>query len=119
MITVIENNIKNLNVKDNKIEIITKSKKPNEVDIEKIYNEVHKDAVDAYFTQEPLAVFPSENGIDFDISIEDAKKLLNESEKETTYSTYSLSVHGLFQCTVCISSRNKRNRCRYRSDSGS
>ena len=84
MITVIENNIKNLNVKDNKIEIITKSKKPNEVDIEKIYNEVHKDAVDAYFTQEPLAVFPSENGIDFDISIEDAKKLLNESEKECT-----------------------------------
>lgn len=84
MITVIENNIKNLNVKDNKIEIITKSKKPNEVDIEKIYNEVHKDAVDAYFTQEPLAVFPSENGMDFDISIEDAKKLLNESEKECT-----------------------------------
>ena len=84
MITVIENNIKNLNVKDNKIEIITKSKKPNEVDIEKIYNEVHKDAVDAYFTQEPLAVFPSKNGIDFDISIEDAKKLLNESEKECT-----------------------------------
>ena len=40
-----------------------------------------------------------------------------KSEKETTYSTYSLSVHGLFQCTVCMSSGNERNRCRCRSDS--
>lgn len=84
MISVIENGIKNLNVKNNKIEIITKYKKPEEVNLDSIYNEIHKEAVDAYFTSDPLAVFPSENGIDFDISIDEAKSLLEESDNECT-----------------------------------
>lgn len=61
----------------------------------------------------------SEINVMLKILMECREQEVNKSEKETTYSTYSLSVHGLFQCTVCISSRNKRNRCRCRSDSGS
>ena len=74
--------IKNLNVSNNKIQIITKNASPSKLDIEKIYEEVHKEAVDATFSQDPLSVTPSENGIDFDISLEDAKSKLDEDEQE-------------------------------------
>lgn len=79
---MLKNEIKNLNVSNNKIEIITKSASPSKLDIEKIYEEVHKDPVDAAFTQEPLSITPSKNGIDFNISIEEAKKKLEEDSQE-------------------------------------
>lgn len=54
------------------------------IDIEKIHNEIYKEAKDASFTTEPYAVFPSSNGLDFGVSIEDAKKLITgESETYT------------------------------------
>ena len=81
MSKVIKDNIKNLTLK-NGIEIITKTAEPELLDIEAIYNEVHKEAVDASFTVEPRSVTPSQNGIDFAISLEEAKAKLNESEQE-------------------------------------
>lgn len=72
----------NLSYLNEIIEIDTISKSPEIIDIDKIYNEVHKDAKDAYFTSEPHVVYPSENGLDFKISIEEAKKLVETSEKE-------------------------------------
>lgn len=79
---ILKKQIQNLNLANNKIEIITKHAEPDELDIDKIYEEVHKDAVDATFTTEPLAVTPSENGIDFDISIDEAKDKLKEDNQE-------------------------------------
>lgn len=79
----IKKEIKNLNVLNNKIEIITKNANPKKLDIDKIYEKVHKDAVDATFTSEPLSVTPSENGIDFGISIEEAKDLLENDDQES------------------------------------
>ena len=81
MSKVIKNSIKNLTL-NNGIEIITKTAEPDLLDIKSIYNEVHKDAVDASFTVEPRSVTPSKNGIDFAISLEEATAKLNESEKE-------------------------------------
>ena len=78
----IKDEIKKLNVINNKIEIYVTPSIPSKLDIEKIYEEVHKEAIDASFTAEPLCVTPSENGIDFNISIEEAKAKLDESEKE-------------------------------------
>ncbi len=66
------------------IEIDAIAKSPEKIDIDKIYNEVHKDAKDAYFTPDPHVVYPSENGLDFKISIEEAKNLVKTSEKECT-----------------------------------
>jgi len=81
MSKVIKNNIADLNL-NNSIDIITKTAEPDLLDIKAIYNEVHKDAIDASYTIEPRSVTPSKNGIDFAISLEEAIAKLNESEKE-------------------------------------
>lgn len=58
------------------------NKEPDKIDLEKIHSEIYKEAQDAYITQEPLTVHPNVNGIDFAISMEDAKKLLEEDKEE-------------------------------------
>ncbi len=68
----------------NPIKLSLSAKSPAEVDLNKIYNEVHKDATDAYYTTNPYAVYPSANGVDFAITLEEAKKSLANSEKECT-----------------------------------
>lgn len=58
------------------------NKKADEIDLEKIYSEIYKEAQDAYITQDPLTVHPNVNGIDFAISMDEAKKLLQEEKEE-------------------------------------
>ena len=55
---------------------------PEEIDIEKIYNEIKKDAQNAYISQEPLEVHSHVNGVDFAISLEEAKNILEEQKEE-------------------------------------
>ena len=81
MADIIKNKITNLNLND-KIEIVTKTAKPTVLDLKSIYNEIHIDAVDASFTLEPRSVTPSKNGMDFEISYEEAKAKFDESEGE-------------------------------------
>ena len=64
------------------IEMVVKSEKPNSIDIEKIHNEIYKEPVDAYYTQDPFTVYPSENGVDFNVSIEEAKAILGDQTAE-------------------------------------
>ena len=80
----IKSKIKNLSYLSNPISLTLTPGKPSEVDLDKIYSEVHKNAKDAYYTTNPYAVYPSENGVDFKISIEEAKKGLANAEKEYT-----------------------------------
>ena len=79
---VLKKHIQNLDLANRKIEIITKHASPKKLNIDEIYEKVHKEAVDAKFTPEPLSVTPSENGVDFDISLEDAKAKLEEDNQE-------------------------------------
>ena len=74
--------INNLNVQNNPLELITEDAYPNQIDLDAVYNEVHKDPVNAYYSQNPYVVHPSENGLDFAISLDDAKKLLQEQKDE-------------------------------------
>lgn len=74
--------INNLNVQNNPLELITEDAYPNEINLDSIYNEVHKDPVNAYYSQNPYVVHPSENGLDFAISLDDAKNLLQEQKDE-------------------------------------
>lgn len=74
--------INNLNVQNNPLELITEDAYPNQIDLDAVYNEVHKDPVNAYYSQNPYVVHPSENGIDFAISLDDAKNLLQEEKDE-------------------------------------
>lgn len=64
------------------IEISTIKQSPKEIDLDSIYSEVHKDAKDAYYTTDPHVVYPSENGLDFNISIDEAKQILESSDTE-------------------------------------
>ena len=74
--------INNLNVQNNPLELITENAYPNQIDLDAVYNEVHKDPVNAYYSQNPYVVHPSENGMDFAISLDDAKNLLQEEKDE-------------------------------------
>ena len=74
--------INNLNVQKNPLELITEDAYPNQIDLDAVYNEVHKDPVNAYYSQNPYVVHPSENGLDFAISLDDAKNLLQEEKDE-------------------------------------
>lgn len=80
----IKYNINNLNLKDNQLELITEKQSPTQINLDAIYNEIHKEPVNAYYTQNPYRVIPSENGLDFGISLEEAKQLLQEEKDEYT-----------------------------------
>jgi len=62
------------------IELEVENREPEEIDIGKIYEEVHTEPKNAYFVKEPFELFPHENGIDFDI--EEAKEILKEDKEE-------------------------------------
>ncbi len=79
---VVKDKIYNLNVLNTRIEIVTKDASPSEIDLDKVYKKVHKEAINAKFTEKPMSVTPSENGIDFAISLEEAKEKLNEDNQE-------------------------------------
>ena len=78
--------IKNIKNKFNEIketiEVPVKFEQPEEIDIEKIYGEIYKEAKDAYIVEEPFELYKEEDGVDFKITIEEAKQILLE-EKET------------------------------------
>ena len=82
MCTYIKSGISNLTLKNRTLDISTVSKQPSAIDIEKIYNELYKEPVEAYYTQDPFAVYPSENGLDFAISLDEAKEMLLEDKSE-------------------------------------
>ena len=81
-IEAIKSAISNFSIINNPIEIVVKSQSPTAIDIEQIHNEIYKEPKDAYYTQNPFAVYPSENGLDFDISIDEAKNILGDQSAE-------------------------------------
>ena len=75
---IIKNKIYNL------VELSTLEQSPTEINLDNIYSEIHKEPVNAYYTQNPFSVFPSENGVDFAISLDEAKQSLNSDSNECT-----------------------------------
>ncbi len=68
----------------NSIEIPVEQFEADTVDIEAIYNEIHKDAIDAYYSTNPYEIHKEENGLDFAISLDDAKKLVSQNQESYT-----------------------------------
>lgn len=81
-IEAIRNSISTFSCNKKPVELIVKKQEPDKIDIEKIYKEVKKDAKDAYYTRDPFCVYPSENGVDFNISLDEAKNLITAEKKE-------------------------------------
>lgn len=74
-----------INSLESNIAIITipvVNKEADQIDLEKIHSEIYKEAKDAYVTQEPLTVHPNVNGVDFAISMDEAKNLIQEDKEE-------------------------------------
>ena len=62
--------------------MITELCSPKSIDLDAVYNEIHKEPINAYYTQNPFNVYPSEEGLDFNISLDEAKNILQESTDE-------------------------------------
>lgn len=67
------------------IELPVTEKDPDAIDIDKIHEEVYKEAKDAYYNEEPFEIFPEVEGIDF--NVEEAKELIKNDQEE-----YSISL---------------------------
>lgn len=77
---LILNDITNFKIEKEEINIPVFLKEPDEIDIEKIHTEIYKEPKDAYYTKDPFTVYPHVIGIDFNVSLEEAKLLLNSNE---------------------------------------
>ena len=64
------------------VEIPTTTVEPKKIDIENIYKEIHKEAQNAYMETNPTKVHSEINGVDFAITIDEAKKMLEEEKEE-------------------------------------
>lgn len=65
---------------EQKLELKMIDAMPDEIDIDKMHEEVYKEVQDAYYTKDPFTVYPEEEGIDFDVDA--AKQLLTEEKEE-------------------------------------
>lgn len=66
------------------IEVPVFFKEANKIDIAAIHSEIYKEAQDASYTTNPYAVYPSSNGLDFNISIDEAKALITGDKDSYT-----------------------------------
>lgn len=74
--------INDLKIENNSLELLTEDSTPKEIDLNAVYNEIHKEPVNAYYSQNPYVVHPSENGMDFSITLDEAKNMLKEEKDE-------------------------------------
>lgn len=81
---IIEDRIVNLepNKDLDTIEIPVYQSEPGKIDVEKIYEEIHTEPKDAYIEHDPFKVVVDEDGVDFAISMEEAKKIVEEKKDE-------------------------------------
>lgn len=78
LIEQIKDNLRNINSNQEYIEIPVINKMPEQIDIEKIHEEVYKEVQDAYYTKDPFTIYPEVEGVDF--NVEEAKALLQEDK---------------------------------------
>ena len=78
LLNLVKDRLNNINLNDEYIEIPVINKTPQEIDIQKIHDEIYKEAQDAYYTKDPFTVYPEVVGIDF--NVEEAKKRLQEEK---------------------------------------
>lgn len=65
------------------IQIQVENVQPEPINLDKIYEEIHTEPKDAYYIAQPFQLFPEEDGIDFAISMEEAKaKLADPNAQE-------------------------------------
>lgn len=61
------------------IEMPVTEVQPEPIDLNKIRNEIYKEPKNAYYTQNPFTIYPHVNGVDLNVSIEEAQNQVNAS----------------------------------------
>ncbi|MCR5186535.1 MAG: VanW family protein [Clostridia bacterium] len=89
---IIERNEEEISKEDFKqnIDVPVEDAKASKINMAKIYEEIHTEPKDAYFTTEPYNIFPDQDGIDLAITVEEAQKSIGNEEK-TEY-TFPLKI---------------------------
>lgn len=82
MFNICRNKIQKLSFIGKEINIEVEEQQPQEIDLNKIHEELYKEPVNAYYTTDPYTVHPSEDGVDFKISMEEAENLLQQDQEE-------------------------------------
>ncbi len=59
-----------------------KNEKAKAIDVEEIYKQIHSDPQNAYIVDDPFQIVVDKDGIDFGISIEEAKELVSQPKEE-------------------------------------
>ena len=80
LLNQVKERLKQIDINEDYIEIPFVNKEPEPIDIDKIHEEIYKEAQDAYFTKDPFAIYPEVEGVDFDV--EAARALLAEEKEE-------------------------------------
>ena len=80
LLSQVKERLNSPNTSNEVIDIPVINKEPDPIDIDKIHEEVYKEAQDAYIVKEPFEVHPEVEGIDFDV--EAAKEILKEDKEE-------------------------------------
>ena len=80
LIEKIKEQLKDINTAQEYIEIPVTEKKPEEIDIDKIHEEVYKEVQDAYYTKDHFTIHPEVEGVDF--NVEEAKEQLKEDKEQ-------------------------------------
>ncbi len=88
---LIDNKLMSHKYSTEQIEIPVIMAKREEINIEKIHNEIYKEPQDATYTTNPYKITASQNGIDFAISVEEAKNQIAENKE-----TYTIKLKTLY-----------------------
>lgn len=67
---------------DSTVEITVAEKKAEDINIEKIYEEIYCEPKDAHYIEEPFELFMDEDGIDFGITMDEAKNIISVEAEE-------------------------------------
>lgn len=78
---IIENIKKQLKDVIDNVQIPVQTTEAEKIDIEKIYKEIYKEPKDAYIEENPFKLHVEEEGLDFKITMEEAKKIINEDKE--------------------------------------
>lgn len=76
--------LNNISSKNETINIPVNNVGAEPINLDAIYKDIFKLPVDASYTTNPYVVYPSSNGLDFAISMEDAKAIISNQQDEYT-----------------------------------
>ena len=82
LLNKVKENLNDIHIQENDITIPVVHKIPEEINIDKIHEEVYKEVQDAYYTKDPFTIYPEVEGVDFDV---EAAKALIASEVKDEY----------------------------------